>query len=101
MKKGFSLLFNTINFIAEYCQCLSGRDGTQKDFFCLTIFQHHLIFSQPTLYLQKIKTFFSRVMEDVVDDFSTLGRVAARLGEWRTSDVDSYQSAYVSLVLHR
>ena len=40
-------------------------------------------------------------MEDVVDDFSTLGRVAARLGEWRTSDVDSYQSAYVSLVLHR
>jgi len=42
-----------------------------------------------------------RVMEDVVDDFSTLGRVAARLGEWRTSDVDSYQSAYVSLVLHR
>ena len=45
--------------------------------------------------------FFSRVMEDVVDDFSTLGRVAARLGEWRTSDVDSYQSAYVSLVLHR
>ena len=35
MKKGFSLLFNTINFIAEYCQCLSGRDGTQKDFFVL------------------------------------------------------------------
>ena len=50
---------------------------------------------------KKLKTFFPRVMEDVVDDFSTLGRVAARLGEWRTSDVDSYQSAYVSLVLHR
>ena len=81
-----------------------------------------------------------RVMEDVVDDFSTLGRVAARskisqwwgsfggqklssvndlitlktkvidetnlifmtrLGAWRTSDIESYQSAYVSLVLHR
>jgi len=42
-----------------------------------------------------------RVMEDVVDDFSTLGRVAARLGEWRNSDIESYQSAYVSLVLHR
>ena len=40
-------------------------------------------------------------MEDVVDDFSTLGRVAARLGEWRNSDIESYQSAYVSLVLHR
>ena len=53
------------------------------------------------LLTKKNKNVFSRVMEDVVDDFSTLGRVAARLGEWRTSDVDSYQSAYVSLVLHR
>ena len=24
-----------------------------------------------------------------------------RLGEWRSSDIESYQSAYVSLVLHR
>ena len=28
-----SFLIYTINFIAEYCQCLSGRDGTQKDLF--------------------------------------------------------------------
>ena len=92
---------NTINIIAEHCHLLSGRDGTQKDFFVLH-FANITKYSVSLLSTHKIfKTVFSRVMEDVVDDFSTLGRVAARLGEWRTSDVDSYQSAYVSLVLHR
>jgi GC-rich sequence DNA-binding factor len=42
-----------------------------------------------------------RVMEDVAEDFSDLARVAARLGAWRETDSESYQSAYVSLCLHR
>jgi len=39
------------------------------------------------------------VMEDVVEEFSVTGRVMERLQEWRSTDYESYQSAYVSLCL--
>ena len=42
-----------------------------------------------------------RVLEDVVAEFSSLPLISARLGAWRTEDDQSYQSAYVSLCLHR
>ena len=38
-------------------------------------------------------------LEDVVEEFSLLESVAARLAGWRQQDMDSYQSAYVSLCL--
>jgi len=39
------------------------------------------------------------VLEDVVEEFSVISRVMERLQAWRTTDPDSYQSAYVSLCL--
>ena len=38
-------------------------------------------------------------MEDVVEEFSELGRVVERLQSWREEDEESYKSAYVSLCL--
>ena len=39
------------------------------------------------------------VLEDVVEEFSVISRVMERLQAWKTTDPDSYQSAYVSLCL--
>jgi len=39
------------------------------------------------------------VLEDVVDEFSVMSKVMERLQSWRSTDPESYQSAYVSLCL--
>ena len=39
------------------------------------------------------------VLKDVVDEFSMISRVMERLQSWRSTDPESYQSAYVSLCL--
>eukprot|EP00092_Neocalanus_flemingeri_P000916 GFUD01000974.1.p1 GENE.GFUD01000974.1~~GFUD01000974.1.p1 ORF type:complete len:671 (-),score=245.90 GFUD01000974.1:43-2055(-) len=39
------------------------------------------------------------VLDDVVEEFSVISNVMERIQAWRTTDPDSYQSAYVSLCL--
>ena len=48
---------------------------------------------------QDVKKQSRIVLEDVVEEFSVISRVMERLQAWRTTDPDSYQSAYVSLCL--
>jgi GC-rich sequence DNA-binding factor len=39
------------------------------------------------------------VLEDVIDDFSTIQGLMTRFEEWKKFDLDSYQEAYVHLAL--
>ena len=61
--------------------------------------------SVDTTNLDKVKQDVKKqsriVLEDVVEEFSVISRVMERLQAWRTTDPDSYQSAYVSLYLPR
>ena len=41
----------------------------------------------------------SRMVEDMVEEFSVISRVMERLQAWRTTNIDSYQSTCVSLCL--
>ena len=39
------------------------------------------------------------VLEDVIEEFSSLSNVMEKANDWRKDDTDSYNSAYVSMIL--